>query len=60
MKLKSTSGFLTFTMSANAAAEPQLCVQPNVPWPVFKNTLRVFALPIYGTLLGVVGRSPVQ
>ena len=46
MKLKSTSGFLPFTMSANAAAEPQLCVQPNVPWPVFKNTLRVFALPI--------------
>ena len=32
----STSGFSPLTMRAMLLPEPQACVQPSVPWPVFK------------------------
>ena len=47
-------------MRAMLRPEPQECVQPSVPWPVFRYRLGSFERPMMGTLLGVAGRRPVQ
>jgi hypothetical protein len=47
-------------MRAIDLPEPQACVQPSVPWPVFRNRLGSLLWPMIGTLLGVAGRRPLQ
>lgn len=56
----SISGFRPLTMSQIILAEPQLIVQPSVPWPVFKNRPSILVGPIIGVPSGVIGRKPDQ
>jgi hypothetical protein len=43
---KSSSGCLPFMMDAIERAEPQECVQPSVPWPVFKYRFGILDKPM--------------
>jgi len=46
--------------SAMALPEPAPWVQPSVPWPAFTQSRPTLVRPMYGMLVGVAGRRPVQ
>ena len=43
---KSTSGASPLTICAMLLPEPQECVHPSVPWPVFRNRFGSFERPM--------------
>ncbi len=56
----SISGLQPDTRSASTRADPELIVQPSVPWPVLRKRPVIFVGPMTGVPSGVIGRSPDQ